>query len=604
MSESSANLGSTKVTNELKKVQQPNNQSTESTQPTEVKSKTKPTLSLFMTRKDAEVEGKDVLALFDKYNVNSKTSDFIDLIELKASVSGKPFHIHAENDGCSEEEIKELHKLPTQKQFKSIINKTFKTFGISENVKTIIADLKDNSDKKDAQTLAREQLGIDLSEYSTEDEKANALAAAINSKYAINPENEDSVYGRHVERLKNGEFTDAEKELLGNRTEIKNEEQLKRFAQIATHTDQIIELAKFFAAGDASAQEMVVRTIGKYDGLVQTGIIGAAVLSADDKKTRENYAKLIANQDLNLTDASKKVFDLAMTTLQSHMDAKDSIKITEKASNFATASAQTRSFKLFDITERAKVERGELSQEEYDENYVKVYAESAYKMQEASKAYEYVIDRSNDNNREGAMGVLAANAYQIADESERGKAVQTVKNSEYYTDNAAERLNQSYARRISSQAGVSNPIQPKYTQEQDNFTPLVSQVFNATNEDAKGNIIDTVFADMSTTKGVSSKQYNMNMQRGFQLLNYLIKEDRFQGSVHEAKVLNKLKSLPTQTLTGLFVGSSSKTQNYFLSKGVVTLKDLELLNPSDERRLSQSVKDKLEEKEKAESQRS
>ena len=78
------------------------------------------------------------------------------------------------------------------------------------------------------------------------------------------------------------------------------------------------------------------------------------------------------------------------------------------------------------------------------------------------------------------------------------------------------------------------------------------------------------------------------------MLNELIKDDKLQGSVHEAKVLNKLKALSTPTLRNLFIKLNSKTQQYFIDKKIISYSDLEFLTRSDERMLSQRIQDNLE----------
>ena len=107
-------------------------------------------------------------------------------------------------------------------------------------------------------------------------------------------------------------------------------------------------------------------------------------------------------------------------------------------------------------------------------------------------------------------------------------------------------------------------------------------------------MIEHTFDNLNEKNGTTPKRQRIGISQGVQMLNELIKDDKLQGSVHEAKVLNKLKALSTPTLRNLFIKLNSKTQQYFIDKKIISYSDLEFLTRSDERMLSQRIQDNLE----------
>lgn len=565
-------------------------------QPAPAKPKSTPTLSLWMTKTAAIKEGGEVLELFNKYNTNSGTTDYIDDLEFAGFVKGKPIDIEKYKN-FDEEKLKDISKLPTKEQFNKVIDHSFEALGIRDEIKDVIADMKNNPNKKDTITLAKEQLGLDLSQYKTEEEKQNAIAKAINNKYAANLDNKDSVYAQHYERLKRGELTESEKKLMGGRTSINDEKQLQKFAEMATNADAIVEISKFFAAGDTSTQETIIKTIGQYNENIQTGVIGAAIMSANDKETRKHFTALLReNPDLKLTDRNQKLLNMATYIMHTYSTQKESMEFVSNRRHFGSPSTQTSAYMMSDVAERAKVERGELTQEEYDANYVNVYAAAAHKMEEASKAYDYVIKNSNDTNRQGAMDMLASTAYNIQNESERNKAIGNLKGSEYFNDQSAEKLNEGFNRYL------SNKVQNNYSLNQtnpikngeDNFSRVVSDTFNGNDEDAKLELINTTFNNLNE-KNTTPKRAKMNYSQGVKFLNTIIKEGKLQNSPYEEMVLSKLKSLSPSTLLNLVVGLSAKTQNYFLENGIIEEKQLAKLNEFEKGKLSNKLHKRVDE---------
>lgn len=606
MGNSSTNLGATmQPTNDLKKFKTPEELRTSADirrypkEETEPKKGIKAILSLFMTKKQAVAAGTETLNLFNQFNTNSGTDSYIDYMEFAKYQHGD------KNDEINQERFKKFNNLKAEKKLEALAKYGFEELGIGDKLHNIFKKAHKNKKKLDINTLAKNKYGIDLSQFKTKEEQYKAISDAINSKYSIKTENKDSIYMQNLNRLKAGKFTEIEKKQL-NGNNITDEEQLRKFAEAATKKEQLLEMTEIFANGDDTTKEALINTMGSYDAHIQTGMLGIGILSAKDKDTQKLYTKLLVNQkDLKLTDINKKLYNYATSVLFDNLKAKDGVEFYTNAEHFSTKSAQTAAFMNFDTAERSKVERGEITQEEYNDNYVNLYAASAHQIQEASKAYKYVTDNSNEQNREGAMDMLASTAYQIKDSSERDKAIGNLKSSEYYTDKTDEKLNESFQKYITEKATTEDSVKPK--QSVPNFQPVqntttkpdfantVNIVMSSNNDEAKNELIENTFDNMNDPKGKTNNRRKMSMGQGIQLLNELIKEDKLQGSIHESKVLTKLKSLPALTLRNLFTNLNSKTQKYFLDKKIISYNDLELLTPSEERMVSKNIMEKVEE---------
>lgn len=606
MGNSSTNLGATmQPTNDLKKFKTPEELRTSADirrypkEETEPKKGIKAILSLFMTKKQAVAAGTETLNLFNQFNTNSGTDSYIDYMEFAKYQHGD------KNDEINQERFKKFNNLKPEKKLEALAKYGFEELGIGDKLHNIFKKAHKNKTKLDINTIAKNKYGIDLSQFKTKEEQYKAISDAINSKYSIKTENKDSIYMQNLNRLKAGKFTEIEKKQL-NGNNITDEEQLRKFAEAATKKEQLLEMAEIFANGDDTTKEALINTMGSYDAHIQTGMLGIGILSAKDKDTQKLYAKLLVNQkDLKLTDINKKLYNYATSVLFDNLNAKDGVEFYTNAEHFSTKSAQTTAFMNFDTAERSKVERGEITQEEYNDNYVNLYAASAHQIQEASKAYKYVADNSNEQNREGAMDMLASTAYQIKDSSERDKAIGNLKSSEYYTDKTDEKLNESFQKYITEKATTEDSVKPKQsvpnyqpvqnTTTKPDFANTVNIVMSSNNDEAKNELIENTFDNMNDPKGKTNNRRKMSMGQGIQLLNELIKEDKLQGSIHESKVLTKLKSLPALTLRNLFTNLNSKTQKYFLDKKIISYNDLELLTPSEERMVSKNIMEKVEE---------
>lgn len=611
MSESGANFGSTmQPTSDLKKpfktAEELKNTNTDvKTYPSPEAQKPKgikAVLSLFMTRKEAEAAGVETLNLFNQFNFNEGSSSYIDYVEF-----GKYEH-GDKNTNVNKAKLKQFNNLKPEDQLRVFTKHAFKEVGMSDQLTKIFKTARKNNKKQDLQSLAQNKYNLDLSQYKTKEEQTQALVNAINTKYSTNTTDKKSVYMTNLERLRAGKFTEVERKQLNGKKSIKDEEQLQKYAEAATNKEQILELAELFANGDNDTKEALISTIGSYNSDVQIGILGIGILSAKDKNTRELFATTLADQkDIKLTDKNQKLFDYSISVLMNNVDAQKGIQFYTNASHFETKNAQTSAFMNYDTAQQSKVERGEITQQEYNDNYANQYAASAHKLEEASKAYKYVIDNSNDDNREGAMSTLASTAYDIKDSSERDKAIGNLKNSEYYNDKTSEKLDESAQKYLADKANndssnnvVSQRLQnqtyqtvPTIYNKQD-ISDTISKVITSGDETATNELIEHTFDNLNEKNGTTPKRQRMGMNQGVQLLNELIKDDKLQGSVHEAKVLNKLKALSTPTLRNLFIKLNSKTQQYFIDKKIISYSDLEFLTRSDERMLSQRIQDNLE----------
>ena len=607
MGNSSTNLGATtQPTNKFKKFKTPEELRTPAvrTYPEEeVKPKKgiKAVLSLFMSKKEAVAAGTETLNLFNQFNTNAGSDSYIDYMEFAKYQHGD------KNDEINQERLKKFHKLKREKQLEAIAKYGFEELGIGNKLHNIFETGRKNKKKLDISSIAKNKYGIDLSQFKTKEEQYKAISDAINSKYSTNSDNDNSVYMQNLNRLKAGKFTEIEKKQLNGKNSITDEEQLRKFAEAATKKEQILEMAEIFTNGDDTTKEALINTMGSYDAHIQTGMLGIGILSAKDKDTQKLYAKLLVNQkDLKLTDINKKLYNYATSVLFDNLKAKDGVEFYTNAEHFSTKSAQTAAFMNFDTAERSKVERGEITQEEYNDNYVNLYAASAHQIQEASKAYKYVTDNSNEKNREGAMDMLASTAYQIKDSSERDKAIGNLKSSEYYTDKTDEKLNESFQKYITEKATTEDTVKPKQsvqnyqpvqnTTTKPDFANTVNIVMSSNNDEAKNELIEYTFDNLNDQNGKTKNRQKMSMSQGIQLLNELIKEDKLQGSIHEAKVLTKLQSLPVLTLVNLYTKLNSKTQKYFIDKKIINYNDLLVgLTESGKRMVSENIMEKVEE---------
>ena len=515
-----------------------------------------PTIFARMTREQAVKNG--VLDLFNKY----------DSIETDGKISDKEYARYRASKYTGEGgqfslDNEEFLNSSAKEQFTKMLETSFKELGISEEVTELIKKLK-TGEKKDPEILLKEQFGIDLSQCKTEEEKLKLFQEAINKRYAFDLKDTDSLYSKHYARIASGDYTVEEQELYGKL----DPEQIAYYAELATRRDAMVELAGYFAESNQEGQMMLVKSIGTLDKVVQTGIIGAAIYSADDKETRHNYAKLIANQDLNLTASSQMLLRSATLAFDSNLTMGEMMELISRRENYDTAAAQTMMFKETDNVERAKVSAGLITQEQYDNNYATVYAGTAYKLEEAADAYKFVIDNANDNNRAGAMNTLASNAYKIDDASQRNGAINNIKSSEYYTTDVMKALDKSYIESLSGSNNASNASAHTNPITNDNllsydFISKTNDVIENGTEAEISKYVRAEMKDIDTPKGTTKQRRDITRQQGMYILSKLISQGKIQGSRYESFVINKLSALPPQTLVNMYLSANQKVQTYF-----------------------------------------
>ncbi len=541
-----------------------------------------------MTKEQAEDSG--VLDLFNKFNTDGdgKISDKEYARYRASKYTGEGGEFSLDNE--------EFLNSSAKKQFPRMLEASFKELGIKDEVVEYIKKLK-TGDKKDPEVLLKEVFGIDVSQCKTEEEKLKLFQDAITKRYAFNKDDKDSLYARHYERIKSGEYTVEEQELHGELTD----EQIAYYAELATRRDAMVELAGYFAESNQTGQEMLVKSIGSLDKVVQTGIIGAAIYSADDKETRHNYAKLIANQDLNLTASSQMLLQCATLAFDSNLTMGEMMELVSKRNNFDSARAQTMMFKETDNVERAKVSAGLITQAQYDQNYATVYAGSAYKLEEASDAYKYVLDNANDNNRAGAMNTLASNAYKIEDASQRNGAINNIKSSEYYNTDVMNALDKAYVDSISGNSGssngiaaVSNPIDNSFNMLSNDFIDRTNTVIENGKEADISRYVRAEMKDIDSPSGTTPKKRKLSLQQGMYILSKLISQGKIQNSAYESFVINKLSALPPQTLVNMYLGANQKVQSYFDKNHLVSPLWL-AMNASDSaiKNMNESMQEKV-----------
>lgn len=515
-----------------------------------------PTIFARMTREQAVKNG--VLDLFNKY----------DSIETDGKISDKEYARYRASKYTGEGgqfslDNEEFLNSSAKEQFTKMLETSFKELGISEEVTELIKKLK-TGEKKDPEILLKEQFGIDLSQCKTEEEKLKLFQEAINKRYAFDLKDTDSLYSKHYARIASGDYTVEEQELYGKL----DPEQIAYYAELATRRDAMVELAGYFAESNQEGQMMLVKSIGTLDKVVQTGIIGAAIYSADDKETRHNYAKLIANQDLNLTASSQMLLRSATLAFDSNLTMGEMMELISRRENYDTAAAQTMMFKETDNVERAKVSAGLITQEQYDNNYATVYAGTAYKLEEAADAYKFVIDNANDNNRAGAMNTLASNAYKIDDASQRDGAINNIKSSEYYTPDVMRALDKSYIESLSGSNNASNASAHTNPITNDNllsydFISKTNDVIENGTEAEISKYVRAEMKDIDTPRGTTKQHRDITRQQGMYILSKLISQGKIQGSRYESFVINKLSALPPQTLVNMYLSANQKVQTYF-----------------------------------------
>ena len=602
--DSSSNIGSTST-----------NQSTYNLQNDEVKPKKKLSndvgLISFMTKAQADDLG--IGDLFDRYDIDKSGK-----IETKEYINYKT----GADPNNKVEFNRDKFKNYSFEEYNKLAVKLCENFKIDKSTIESIVKLRDNG-TKDTNELVNEFFGIDLSQYSTEEEKLKAIESALNEKYKIpkennkidaireiqnlidsgeiNTENEDdSLFIQEVKRLRAGNYNDIEKEKFGfisgkNLTA----EQLNSFAKSAVRRREIIEFTKYFAQADSDAQKLIIKNFGNLDKVVQTGLFGVATLSGHTFEEKQANAKLLKEQDLNLTtEAGTEVFDMNLQVTYFHLSSSDAIELASDKTKFASKEDNLRAFKIADVTEDYKVEKGIITQEEKDKNYVELYAASAHKLELASEAYKYVMDNANDTNRSATMNMLASNAYQIEDEKQRNGAISNLKNSPYYNAQVQENLDNSYVKKITADYNKSQTVSteggdvlyPSQMQYQSNpinntnnnsYNSMITEIINSGDQANIEKLLDKTVNDIKQP-GQTNQNKKLGIQRGLLIVSKLISSGVIQNSSFESFVLDKLSGLSQDTLVNMFLGANEKVQLYFIDKNVIHPLYLSVRLTSDE----------------------
>ena len=591
---------------------------------TKTKEKAKKDVALISFMTKAQADNLGIGDLFDKYDIDK--SGKIETNEYINFKTGADPHNKVEfnRDKSKNYSFEEYNKLAV---------KLCEKFKIDKNTIESILKLRENG-PKDTNELVKETFGIDLSQYNTEEEKLKAIETALNDKYKIpkesdkidrineiqalidsgeiNKENEnDSLFIQEVKRLRSGNYNEHEKEKFGwVAGKDLSAEQLNTFAKSALRRREIIEFTKYFAQADSDAQRLLIKKFGNLDKVVQTGLIGVATLSGHTFEQKQANAKLLKEQDLNLTtEAGTEVFDMNVQTVYLQLSSKDAIEMASDKTKFASKEDNLRAFKLADVTEDYKVQRGDITQEEKDKNYVELYAASAHKLELASEAYKYVIDNANDSNRSATMNMLASTAYQIEDENQRNGAISNIKNSGYYNEEVQKNLDNSYAQKIESDMQKSQSSSDKNNyiyssrtvQNQTNpinnpenrYNNMISEIVKSGDETKIKEILDKTFNEVNQN-GQTSKQKRLGLQRGLIVLTKLISDGMIQNSSYENAVLNKLGALPAPTLLNMFLGANEKVQTYFYKNNLINPLTIAMNATTEEiNNLPENIKDQV-----------
>jgi len=88
------------------------------------------------------------------------------------------------------------------------------------------------------------QFGIENFDSLSNADKEKAISEAFNKKYELNGEDKNSNYNKNLDRLKNGQYTDFEKEKLGFKAGDKlSEEDIKKYAKGANNAERLKEIS-------------------------------------------------------------------------------------------------------------------------------------------------------------------------------------------------------------------------------------------------------------------------------------------------------------------------------------------------------------------------
>ncbi|MGN1153160.1 MAG: hypothetical protein ACI4S3_03955 [Candidatus Gastranaerophilaceae bacterium] len=541
---------------------------------------TVPTKDLFvlMTEEQAKEAGDD---LYQKFLIADKDEDKkISLEEITAY----------KGSGINEEKLDKFKNLSDDEKIVEIVDLLETKFG-HDGAKI---PKKKSKEKVDVNSLVKEKLGLDLSQYKTDEEKRNAIFKAMQDKYSTKASEEDyenvmnddsgkyndNTYLQTYKKLKSGDFSklgSLGKSLEAFKDKL-TEEQIRAYAAEITTAKQGKALLNLLSNAKPDERNLISDKLSEYDIEVQTMAWGAAIASAETKEDKLQLAKAFYEKAKAKIDAGTEIGQLSTFMVSLYSTIEQSMGNVENG-KFGRRAAQYNGYVIANKAELHKVETGEISQAEYNRNYSGVYAAAAHKLDNADDAYKYVIDNTNDDNRSATMNVLASTAYQIKDEAKRNNAISTIKSSEYYNSEVEENLNKSSIRALNESSGDNNVSTPNDKNSSGYITNPVNNPYSNTIHEIitngnKEEIYD--LTDKSITsldeKGssITPQERYIRQQNVTTILNSIISNNLIQNSKYERILLNKLSAKSIPTLLNMFFNCNSKVQDYFFQNHLVT----------------------------------
>lgn len=543
----------------------------------ETKQKTQQ-LFAFMNENQAASLGQEMLDEFHTCDINKDKT--ISAEELLAYES-KNF---VNTNISTNDKLKNFSNMSTEKQIETLITTAAEEYGIKEQLNKLISEVKD-SDKQDINSYMLEKFGVDLSNCKSDEEKKKLIVETLNNKYSTTASEEDyvavmnsddnkytnNVYLTHYKRIKNGDFTKQEQTLKDFGVENLTEEQIRKYAKIATEAGQGFEVINMFAKTKNSDKKLLASTLSSFNKTTQTMAWGAAIISMPDGEAKSELVKKFVNDNKAVIDAHTETGQLATLVLAENAPIEESIIATGIKGKFGSDYGSLIAFQIIDVAERNKVAKGQITQEEYDKNYVNVYAANAHKLELASQAYSYVMQNTNDTNRAATMNTLASNAYQIKNENERNSAISTIKSSQYYNENVQNNLNNSYIKSLEIAYQSDNNVQKTQETKYNNvFVENISQKLIKEDEAEQLEAISETISYIDDKSPMSISEKVKRYQSGSQILNMLVTDTSVELTPSaELKMIAKLKGISNQTLLGLFLNCNSKTKQYLYKNNII-----------------------------------
>lgn len=549
-----------------------------------------------------------------------------------------------------------LHSARSQQRDEDILSDTLVRLDIEHSDLMQILKAYNNEEKKDLDTLLKETLGEE--EYNkianlSDDEKVEALKTKLEEKYKADYSQEeienlpdDDIYKQHYNRIKRGELTEGEKALGLTSEEIANAtpEKLQELAKRAVELERLKETSMILVSADDSAVHGLHDLINESPSKVRSGLALVSIMTAQDDMKKQNAERILEEIEtgrLQLDSDDNEILDEVLgAILNENAGDKRVVKSITGIHNKLSATVQMRMFKGSMHAHRGKLERGEITQEEYDATYVETYAASAHKMKSASEAYNYIQTNATDSNRNDTMNMLASTAYQIEDEEQRSAVVKELLNSPYATPEVKENLEKSYRQFLvdmvkettSGNVGVGssglreiesyvaqNQVVPNNNNENVVYYEIPPEVYyttGATREESQQvseNILAIINSGDKYAKialyskpieitNTTVKEQQMQLSQAVLMLDEAIKSGDFDKSEYKPAILKKIESLDTHTfVNGILLKLSPKAQNYLIKEGVIDVKTLDIVInlEQDLEKLPQDIQDEIKERRKS-----